>query len=83
MGQIQKKLKTVEMVRCEVCNRLHPKDEVEIVVVKIVKGIHCDVNDYFAKTPASIKIAEESKAVATERETAPEGSKKFSRIIPP
>jgi hypothetical protein len=65
--KLPKELQTTEMILCQGCGEFHPVTECEVVVVKIVKGKNCQLNQKSifgtSTTGASLqnKIATETK----------------------
>jgi hypothetical protein len=39
-------MKTVKMVKCEVCNEYHPVEDCEIAVIKVIKGKACKMPSF-------------------------------------
>ena len=55
--QERKGLQQQEVIRCESCGKFHPVDECTELVIKIVVGKNCDINNInlFSKQNESIK----------------------------
>lgn len=43
--QERKGLQTQEMVRCESCGRLHPLNQCTELIIKVIVGKDCDINN--------------------------------------
>ena len=45
------KLQQKTQYKCEACGKFHDEDETEVVIIKVVKGKNCELNDFFSKLP--------------------------------
>jgi hypothetical protein len=69
-----------EYYKCESCGGFHPADEVEVAVIRIIKGKNCELkNPVVPFTPAVIPRSE-TPQIPSEN---PVPSKPIKKIIPP
>jgi hypothetical protein len=75
-----------EYYKCESCGGFHPADEVEVAIIRVIKGKNCELRNPIApaisfSTTPDVKTQQNSSIITNEDSHAPSKPKKA--IIPP
>jgi hypothetical protein len=60
-----KNMPTKEMIKCDGCDRYHPLEECEVVIIRMIKGKNCELKSEQPRTTETVDAPVVDRVVAT------------------